>query len=230
MTSNATSEVMKLNNLLLVRENWWRLARWNDNLMPVITQDAETGVVLSLSWLNRDALARSLTLGNTHFFSRGRKVAWTKGEQSGNTQFLHRICLDCDCDVVLMVVSTWVSSCHTNRPSCFYSNIRSDYHAVLRHVSRIAQSIASSTSYTLRALSLGSEKMVKKTTEEVVELVLSLSRPEHIMIVKEISDLHYHLLVLLMSLGVNPEVITDELKSRMNLSGVHEKDNRTISV
>ncbi|MDY6955707.1 MAG: phosphoribosyl-AMP cyclohydrolase [Pseudomonadota bacterium] len=95
---------------------------WNpDGLVPAIAQDAATGQVLMLAWMNRDALRETLTRGEAVYWSRSRQRLWHKGERSGHVQQVHEVRLDCDRDAVLLrVTQKGEIACHTGRASCFY--------------------------------------------------------------------------------------------------------------
>ena len=95
--------------------------RWDaDGLIPAIVQDAATGQVLTLAWVSRESLARTLELGETVFWSRSRKELWHKGETSGNVQRVVEIRADCDADALLLRVQPAGPACHTGETSCFY--------------------------------------------------------------------------------------------------------------
>ncbi|MEO0367660.1 MAG: phosphoribosyl-AMP cyclohydrolase [Pseudomonadota bacterium] len=96
--------------------------KWNEQgLIPVIAQEAESGVVLMVAWMNREALSETMESGHAVYWSRSRQKLWRKGEQSNNTQQIVEIRIDCDSDVVLLVVVQHGGvACHTGRHSCFY--------------------------------------------------------------------------------------------------------------
>ena len=99
--------------------------RWDKNgLVPVIAQDSHSQLVLMQAWMNRDALEQTLAGGEAVYWSRSRKKLWHKGEQSGCTQRIRQICLDCDGDTLLLQVEQRGSgACHTGRPSCFFRSV-----------------------------------------------------------------------------------------------------------
>lgn len=103
-------------------ENWLDAVNWNsDGLVPAIAQDATTGRILMMAWMNREALAKTSACGEAVYFSRSRNKLWHKGESSGHTQKVREIRLDCDEDViVLQVEQIGGIACHTGRESCFY--------------------------------------------------------------------------------------------------------------
>ena len=99
--------------------------KYNDaGLIPAIAQDAATGEVLMMAWMNTEAVARTLTSGRVTYWSRSRSAFWVKGESSGNTQELVDFRVDCDRDCILVQVRQTGPACHTNRRSCFYTAIR----------------------------------------------------------------------------------------------------------
>ena len=102
--------------------DWLKKINWsNDGLVPVVTQDAATHRVLTVAWTNREALQKTVTTGEAHYWSRSRKKLWHKGEESGHVQKVKAIRLDCDEDVVLLEVEqTGGIACHTGRESCFF--------------------------------------------------------------------------------------------------------------
>ena len=117
--------------------SWLDEIRWDDNgLVPVIAQDWQTGRVLMFAWANREALAATAEKGNAHYWSRSRCKLWNKGEESGHTQKVHEIRMDCDSDVILLKVTQpshacatpgshpQSIACHTGRHSCFFSVLK----------------------------------------------------------------------------------------------------------
>ncbi|HFQ13879.1 MAG TPA: phosphoribosyl-AMP cyclohydrolase [Gammaproteobacteria bacterium] len=108
--------------------NWLDEIKWNaDGLVPAIAQDAETGTVLMLAWMNRESLALTVQEGRAIYWSRSRKRLWRKGEESGHVQVLKDIRLDCDSDVLLLKVEQKGGiACHTGRRDCFYKQLQDD--------------------------------------------------------------------------------------------------------
>ncbi|WP_298622281.1 phosphoribosyl-AMP cyclohydrolase [uncultured Zoogloea sp.] len=107
---------------------WLEELTWDkDGLIPAIAQDAETGDVLMFAWMNRDALARTVETGEAVYFSRSRGKLWHKGEESGHTQKIREIRIDCDNDVVLLKIEQVGGiACHTGRRSCFFQRYLAD--------------------------------------------------------------------------------------------------------
>ncbi|MCF6305240.1 MAG: phosphoribosyl-AMP cyclohydrolase [Rhodobacteraceae bacterium] len=96
----------------------------SDGLVPAIAQDAVSGEVLMLAWMNAESLAETLKTGQVTYWSRSRQELWRKGETSGNVQLLKDLRIDCDRDCLLMLVEQTGPACHTNRRSCFYTAIQ----------------------------------------------------------------------------------------------------------
>lgn len=100
-------------------------------LIPAIAQDAETGEVLMMAWMNRDAVSRTLETGRVTYWSRSRQAFWVKGETSGHVQTLVELRIDCDRDALLALVAQEGPACHTNRRSCFYTALRDGEEVVI---------------------------------------------------------------------------------------------------
>ena len=123
MVTAATPAVTTAANL-----KWLKKVKWDEHgLVPVIAQEAGSGDVLMFAWMNRDALARTVELGEAVYWSRSRKKLWHKGEESGHVQKVLEIRLDCDEDVVLLKIEQAGGiACHTGRHSCFYQKFEAD--------------------------------------------------------------------------------------------------------
>ncbi len=106
-------------------ETWLNKVNWSaDGLVPAIAQDAQTGDILMVAWMNREALKQTVELGEAVYWSRSRKKLWHKGEESGHTQKVREIRLDCDEDVVLLKIEqSGGIACHTGRRSCFFQKL-----------------------------------------------------------------------------------------------------------
>ena len=100
-------------------------------LLPAVAQDAATGEVLMLAWMNAEAVARTLETGRVTYWSRSRQALWVKGETSGHVQTLVEMRIDCDRDALLVLVDQVGPACHTNRRSCFYTGVRGGGEVVL---------------------------------------------------------------------------------------------------
>ena len=107
-------------------ENWLERIKWTaDGLVPAIAQDADSGRVLMMAWMNRESLQRTVECAEAVYWSRSRQQLWHKGETSGNAQKVRRIRLDCDADVLLLDIEQIGGiACHTGRQSCFFAELR----------------------------------------------------------------------------------------------------------
>lgn len=107
-------------------DNWLNKINWSsDGLVPAIAQDVKSGRVLMVAWMDREALQRTVSLGEAVYWSRSRKKLWHKGEESGHVQRVMEIRLDCDQDVILLQIEQQGGiACHTGRESCFFSSLQ----------------------------------------------------------------------------------------------------------
>jgi phosphoribosyl-ATP pyrophosphohydrolase/phosphoribosyl-AMP cyclohydrolase len=175
-------------------------------LRPAIVQDAESGRVLMLAWMDEEAERRTRESGEAWFWSRSRQEYWRKGATSGNTMAVEELRADCDGDALLLRVRPAGPGCHTGSLSCFAP-------AVWRVVSERAAERPEG-SYTARLLDAGVGACAQKVGEEAVELVrASLAEPDD-RVVEEAADLVYHLYVLLASRGLDVSRVEDELARR----------------
>jgi phosphoribosyl-ATP pyrophosphohydrolase/phosphoribosyl-AMP cyclohydrolase len=214
-----------------------------DGLVPVIAQEAATGMVRMLAWANRDALAATLATGAAHFWSRSRKASWRKGETSGNTLAVREIRLDCDGDVVLYLCDPAGPSCHTGATSCFYRRVGPDEAGALVAddgppdppalvLARVAEVIAKrrrerpEKSYVVSLLDAGLPKINGKIAEESGELTAALLENDAAHIAHEAADLIFHTLVGLEATGVSIDAVFAELRRRFGISGIDEKASR----
>jgi phosphoribosyl-AMP cyclohydrolase len=108
-----------------MNDDWLDTVKWDANgLVPAVAQDAATSRVLTLAWMNRESLAKTVATGEAHYWSRSRRGLWKKGEQSGHVQKVRELRLDCDEDVVLLTVEQAGGiACHTGRQSCFFRRL-----------------------------------------------------------------------------------------------------------
>jgi len=129
-------------------EAWLDQVAWNDQgLVPAIAQDADNGDILMMAWMNRESLALTAKKGEAVYYSRSRKSLWHKGEQSGHTQTVKSIRIDCDNDVILLAVDQRGGiACHTGRRSCFFQKLEGDQWVTTDDVIRDPASIYSSSS------------------------------------------------------------------------------------
>lgn len=193
-----------------------------NGLIPAVVQDARTGRVLTLAYMNRESLAITLREGRTCFYSRSRRTLWRKGETSGNVQRVVRVTADCDGDALLVEVEPAGPACHTGRESCFFEPLAGapagdaarfsldGLYALL--LERRAQRPAGS--YTTYLFDKGREKILKKVGEECTEVVIGAMKGSREETVFEVADLTYHVLVLLAEMGVAPDQVRQELARR----------------
>jgi phosphoribosyl-ATP pyrophosphohydrolase/phosphoribosyl-AMP cyclohydrolase len=210
-------------------------------LIPVIAQEADTGMVRMFAWANREALAATAATGFAHFYSRSRGALWKKGESSGHTLAVREIRLDCDGDVVLYRVDPDGPSCHTGATSCFFraagkdgalstDDGPADPPAVI--VSRVAAIIARRKqerpvkSYVVSLLDGGFDKVNDKILEEARELCEALPAGDPAHTAHEAADLLFHMLVGLEAAGVSAGAVFSELRRRFGTSGIDEKAAR----
>jgi len=191
-------------------------ARFNaEGLIPAVVQDTRTREVLTVAYMNEEALRRTLESGETHFWSRSRQQLWHKGETSGNFQKVRGIRLDCDSDAVLIEVEPQGPACHTGAYSCF--GVEPGFNATIQQLYDLIEQRKEKRpegSYTTRLFNAGLDKIVKKLGEEAVETVIAAKNDSTERIVEETCDLLYHLLVTLVEKGVTLEEIRQELVKR----------------
>ena len=123
--------------------DWIDAVKWQaDGLVPAIAQDALTGKVLTLAWMNREALRQTMQTKEAHYWSRSRRALWRKGEQSGHVQHVREIRLDCDNDAILVVVEQQGGiACHTGRETCFFQRLTDGSWATVEPVRKDPEAI-----------------------------------------------------------------------------------------
>lgn len=192
-------------------------------LIPAIIQDVETGDVLTLAYMNKESLDKTLETGETWFFSRKRQQLWHKGETSGNRQIVKEIRYDCDADALLVKVEPFGPACHTGSRSCFNQTLKDRDAPDPIGLNELAGLIkqrreeAKEGSYTTYLFQEGLDKMLKKVGEETSEVIIGAKNHAHDEMVWEIADLTYHTLVLMELMGVSVADIKEELAKRHNV-------------
>ena len=184
-----------------------------DNLLPVIVQDAASLRVLMLGYMSRESLAATLASGQVTFFSRSRQRLWTKGETSGNTLQLVSLEADCDRDSLLVLAHPQGPTCHNGTTSCF-PQAPGDVAAELDAVIAQRKADASAASYTRKLFDAGIARIAQKVGEEGVETALAAVTADDASLRGEAADLVYHLLVLLQARGLDWNVVRTELARR----------------
>jgi phosphoribosyl-ATP pyrophosphohydrolase/phosphoribosyl-AMP cyclohydrolase len=194
---------------------------WERGLLPAIVQDARTGVVLTLAWMNQDALDRTTETGEAWFWSRSRQELWHKGVTSGHTQRVVDVRIDCDGDAIVAQVVPSGPACHTGRPTCFYRALDGKEQAAAGPVlPRLAAVIDDrrqampERSYTASLLRQGIGAVGGKVTEEAEEVVRAAREESDERVAEEAADVLYHLLVLLAARRVPLERVLDVLAAR----------------
>jgi len=201
----------------------------DDGLAPAVVQDAQTGRVLTVAWMNRDALGRTLATGQTWFWSRSRKELWNKGATSGNTQQVTGVATDCDSDAIVVSVVPAGPACHTGQVTCFHVPVSGavgadnapfamlpDLEAIIRQ--RAADADPES-SYTASLISRGIDTMCKKVGEEATEVAIAAKGGERDQLIYESADLLYHLVVLWQTQDIRLSEVAEELASRRRDEG-----------
>lgn len=186
-------------------------------LIPAIVQDANTREVLTLAYMNRESLERTIETGETWFWSRSRNELWHKGETSGNTQQVVDLVADCDGDAVVVLVKPAGPACHTGARSCFDLNQNEDLGPLLEQLYKLIESRQRERpegSYTTYLFDKGIDKILKKVGEESAETIIAAKNEDAKPLVSEVSDLIYHLLVLLVARGITLDQIREELAQR----------------
>ena len=191
-------------------------------LIPAIVQDAATREVLTLAYMNRESLARTVETKQTWFWSRSRNELWHKGETSGNTQEVVSLALDCDRDAIIVAVNTAGPACHTGAVSCFEAgtqpkNLGPLLGPMLNGLYELIQDRERERpagSYTTYLFEEGLDKILKKLGEESAETIIAAKNDDDARLTAEAADLVYHLLVLLVARGVSLTDIAEELGRR----------------
>lgn len=196
-------------------------------LVPAVIQDATTGKVLMLAYMNAVSLQRTVETGYTWFWSRSRQELWNKGATSGNVQKVVDIKYDCDGDSLLLQVKQTGSACHTGEYSCFHNILWRENNlpavngqitsAILNELYDVIQQKrihGGEKSYTKYLFTSGQDKILKKVGEEAAETIIASKNNNNGEVVYEMSDLWYHCLVLLAYHNISPSELLAELGSR----------------
>jgi phosphoribosyl-ATP pyrophosphohydrolase/phosphoribosyl-AMP cyclohydrolase len=190
-----------------------------DGLVPAIVQDADTGAVLMLGYMNREALEQTLARQRAVFYSRSKRRLWEKGETTGHTLDLVDVAVDCDADTLLVTARPRGPACHNGTLTCFGDEPRSAATniAFLGKLEGIVAQRARDKpedSYTARLLAKGINKVAQKVGEEGVETALAGVNESDQQLVEESADLLFHLLVLLRARGLRLAQVVRQLESR----------------
>jgi phosphoribosyl-AMP cyclohydrolase / phosphoribosyl-ATP pyrophosphohydrolase len=198
-------------------------------LIPVVVQDAGSRQVLTLAYMNAESLKITLEARETWFWSRSRSSLWHKGESSGNTQGVVDILVDCDGDALTVLVDPSGPACHTGAQTCFHNDLGYDNSidkgaeperplgVVLNDLYDLVESRKRErpeNSYTTYLFDQGLDKILKKVGEESAETIIAAKNVDQDALVKESSDLLYHLVVLLVERGISLRDVSTELRER----------------
>jgi len=204
-----------------------------NGLIPAVIVDAETGKVLMLAYMNEESLRISIKEGKTCFWSRSRKKLWRKGETSGNVQNILCIKTDCDEDSLVVTVRKEGPACHTGTDSCFFKEVFYVEPEFVRPGERLVEGVKENFtldtlfdiiedrkknrkpgSYTTYLFDKGLDKILKKVGEESTEVIIAAKDGDKRETIYEVADLTYHLMVLMMEMGISPDDIKAELSKR----------------
>lgn len=191
-----------------------------NGLIPAIVQDHYTKQVLTLAYMNKETLALTIAEGRTVFWSRSRQEIWRKGETSGNVQKVVSITADCDGDALVVEVVKDGPACHTGAESCFFNDVY-----VSEELKRFAweglyemlkgrKTNPQEGSYTTYLFQKGMDKILKKVGEECTEVIVAACKQDKEETIYEIADLAYHVMVLMIEMGITVEDITKEEEKR----------------
>ncbi len=201
-------------------------------LIPAVIIDAETGKILTLAYMNEESLKITIDEGRTCFWSRSRQELWRKGETSGNIQYVKSIVCDCDRDALAVYVEKNGPACHLGNDSCFefpmatemaesdkaydeghQDDSEFDFNGLYALLEGRKKEMPEG-SYTSYLFEKGIDKILKKVGEESTEVIIAAKADDKAETVYEISDLAYHVMVLMVEMGISVEEIKNELKSR----------------
>ena len=191
-----------------------------DGLIPAIVVDSVSKEVLTLAYMNKESLKITMEKNLTCFYSRSRQELWLKGETSGNYQHVVSITADCDKDALTIVVEPDGPACHTGAVSCFYNDVYQNPDKKNFSLDALIKLIEgrkiekTEGSYTTYLFEKGLDKILKKVGEECTEVIIAGKADDKKETIYEIADLTYHVLVLMIQMGISLEDIHKELASR----------------
>lgn len=195
-------------------------------LVPAIVQDAVSGKVLMLAYMNRESLQKTLETGKTWFFSRSKQKLWNKGETSGHFQTVRSVLFDCDEDALLVQVDQEGPACHTGNYSCFYRTLagitesaesQKDKVSVLREVYEVIlerKRTKPENSYVAKKMEEGIDRILKKVGEEAGEVIIAAKNAKMDEIAWETADLIFHLWLALAYYDIPLDKVYDKLLER----------------
>lgn len=191
-----------------------------NGLIPAIVVDEKTGKVLTLAYMNKESLEISIQEKRTCFWSRSRQTLWRKGETSGNAQHIVSIVADCDKDALVVYVHKDGPACHLGTDSCFETELWADEQRHAFSLNGLMDMLIGRKtekkegSYTTYLFEKGIDKILKKVGEESTEVIIAAKGNDKRETVYEIADLAYHVMVLMIEMGISLEDVRAELASR----------------
>ena len=209
-------------------EKWIEELKFDEKgLIPAVVQNRTTKEVLMVAYMNKDAAEQTVKTGKATFWSRSRNKLWVKGETSGNFMYVKDIRVDCDADCLLVEVDPAGAACHTGNRSCFYRKAESGVLVEDTGCDSVADAVAveqatvidrknnpEDGSYTNYLFDKGEDKILKKVGEESTEVIIAGCGKDRGETVYEICDLIYHVLVLMVEMGISYDDILRELSIR----------------
>jgi phosphoribosyl-AMP cyclohydrolase / phosphoribosyl-ATP pyrophosphohydrolase len=202
----------------------------SSGLLPAIVQDASSGAVLMLGYMNREALAQTRASGRVTFWSRSKRRLWTKGETSGHFLELRSITADCDGDTLLLLVRPQGPACHEGTATCFGQSPpraaaeRLAFLTALEEIIHARMTERPEGSYTAKLLEQGPRRIAQKVGEEGLELALAALAQSEEEVLGEAADLLYHVLLLLESKGLSLAQVSDRLEARHRSASSRKPD------
>ena len=217
----------------MTKEELLNIVKFDDKgLIPVIAQDYHSKHIRMLAYMNKEALTKTLETGDVYYYSRSRQKLWKKGEKSGHFQYLKGMSVDCDGDTLLIQIEQVSGiSCHTGNATCFYRNIEitesknlsneikkevlkdASFLSNLENIVKDRKENPKEGSYTNYLFTEGLDKILKKVGEEATETIIA-AKTKRDDVIYEVSDLVYHLTVMLTELGISWDEIKMELEKR----------------
>ncbi|HLN62461.1 MAG TPA: bifunctional phosphoribosyl-AMP cyclohydrolase/phosphoribosyl-ATP diphosphatase HisIE [Symbiobacteriaceae bacterium] len=213
--------------------------KWSENgLIPAIAQDVRTGQVLMQAYMSEESLRKTLETGTAWYWSRSRQELWNKGATSGHLQRVKEIRMDCDGDSLLLLVEQEGAACHEGTYTCFTRRVDGspkallgtafwpvqpgneaayDIGTILREVTAVLvdrRAHPDPESYTSKLFTKGSDAYCKKIGEEATEVVLAVKNRDKENLAFEVADVWFHTLIALVDMGLDPQVVADQLASR----------------
>lgn len=197
----------------------------SEGLIPVVVQESTTQEVLMLAYMNQEALRLTLKEKVATYYSRSRKSLWKKGDTSGHIQIVQGMSYDCDSDAILLLVKQVGVACHTNHMSCFFNTVFDEldtnpnqfileelYATIVERKNNPVEG-----SYTNYLFNKGIDKILKKVGEETAEVIIASKNHSQPEMTLEISDLVYHVMVLMVNEGITLDMVREELSKRRQL-------------